>query len=198
AALHSIASSARAISVGGTVRPIILAVCRLTTNSNFVARKTGSLKADGLSELEVNGQQEFRCLLNGQIGGLRSVENLGCVIGASTPYGREICAIGHQPAREDPILIDEHRRQPIGCRHFDDFWHVRNKGWIGPAWLVPHPLALAEMPRPSHMADSRISTAEPAMSATSRLVHPHLNGRSTSHRKARLIVFFSGKTVIGF
>jgi len=39
--IHSITSSARASSVGGTVRPIVLAVCRLTTNSNFTARRTG-------------------------------------------------------------------------------------------------------------------------------------------------------------
>src|SRR5215472_9577783 len=41
AAPHSITSSARASSIGGTVRPISLAVCKLTTNSNFVALKTG-------------------------------------------------------------------------------------------------------------------------------------------------------------
>jgi hypothetical protein len=36
AAFHSITSSARAMSVGGTVRPSTLAVLRLITSSNFV------------------------------------------------------------------------------------------------------------------------------------------------------------------
>src|SRR5262249_41686771 len=42
AALHSITSSARASSVGGTSRPSALAVLRLITSSNFVGACTGS------------------------------------------------------------------------------------------------------------------------------------------------------------
>jgi len=38
---HSINSSARASSVGGTSRPRALAVVRLITNSNFVGCSTG-------------------------------------------------------------------------------------------------------------------------------------------------------------
>ena len=38
---YSITSSARASSIGGTSRPNALAVLRLITNSNFVARSTG-------------------------------------------------------------------------------------------------------------------------------------------------------------
>src|SRR6516165_9465264 len=38
---HSITSSARASSVGGTVRPSVLAVLRLITNSNLVDCMTG-------------------------------------------------------------------------------------------------------------------------------------------------------------
>src|SRR5262249_37667863 len=41
AALHSITSSARASSVGGTSRPSALAVTRLTTRSNLVGCSTG-------------------------------------------------------------------------------------------------------------------------------------------------------------
>jgi hypothetical protein len=41
AALHSITSSARASSVGGIVRPIVFAVCKLMTNSNLVGCTTG-------------------------------------------------------------------------------------------------------------------------------------------------------------
>src|SRR5262249_28687401 len=38
---HSITSSAMASRDGGISRPIVLAVCRLTTNSNLVALSTG-------------------------------------------------------------------------------------------------------------------------------------------------------------
>src|SRR6516164_8134821 len=41
AALHSITSSARSSSIGGTVRPIVLAVFRLITSSNLVGCWTG-------------------------------------------------------------------------------------------------------------------------------------------------------------
>src|SRR5262245_31441516 len=46
---HSITSSARATSHGGTSRPIVLAVCRLMTNSNFTARIIG--RSAGFSPL---------------------------------------------------------------------------------------------------------------------------------------------------
>src|SRR5262249_17849754 len=49
AALHSITLSARASSIAGTSRPSILPVCRLTTSSNLVARRTG--RSAGLSPL---------------------------------------------------------------------------------------------------------------------------------------------------
>src|SRR6476619_2137789 len=48
---YSITSSARASSVGGTVRPIALAVCRLMTNSNLVDCSTG--KSVGLTPLRI-------------------------------------------------------------------------------------------------------------------------------------------------
>src|SRR5262249_2135611 len=51
AALHSITLSARASSIAGTSAPSILAVCRLTTSSNLVARRTG--KSAGLSPLRM-------------------------------------------------------------------------------------------------------------------------------------------------
>ena len=51
APLHSITSSARASSVGGTVRPSALAVCRLMTNSNLVDCKTG--RSAGLAPLRI-------------------------------------------------------------------------------------------------------------------------------------------------
>src|SRR5262245_52696378 len=45
APLHSITSSARAISVGGTSRPSAFAVLRLMTNSNFVGCSIGNSEA---------------------------------------------------------------------------------------------------------------------------------------------------------
>src|SRR5215469_10719710 len=48
---HSITSSARASRVGGTTSPNVLAVCRLMTSSNLVARKTG--RSAGLSPLRM-------------------------------------------------------------------------------------------------------------------------------------------------
>src|SRR5262249_41022202 len=48
---HSITLSARASSIAGTSEPSILAVCRLTTSSNLVARRTG--KSAGLSPLRM-------------------------------------------------------------------------------------------------------------------------------------------------
>src|SRR5205807_5719091 len=45
ASFHSITSSARASSVGGTSRPSALAVLRLMTNSNFVGCSIGNSEA---------------------------------------------------------------------------------------------------------------------------------------------------------
>src|SRR5262245_42152979 len=54
AAFHSITSSARASSVGGTSRPSARAVCRLMMNSNLVARITG--RSAGFSPLRTRPQ----------------------------------------------------------------------------------------------------------------------------------------------
>src|SRR5215831_8144920 len=51
ALVHSITSSARASSVGGTVRPSAFAVFRLTTNSNFTACWTG--RSDGFAPFRI-------------------------------------------------------------------------------------------------------------------------------------------------
>src|SRR5262249_10887050 len=48
---HSITSSARAISIGGTSRPSVLAVLRLITNSNLVGCTTG--KSPGFAPLRI-------------------------------------------------------------------------------------------------------------------------------------------------
>src|SRR5215471_9482431 len=48
---HSINSSASAYSVGGTVRPMALAVLRLIASSNFVGKNTG--RSAALSPLRI-------------------------------------------------------------------------------------------------------------------------------------------------
>ena len=50
-AVYSITSSARESSVGGIVRPSVLAVCRLMTSSNFVGCSTG--RSAGLSPFRI-------------------------------------------------------------------------------------------------------------------------------------------------
>ena len=49
--LYSITSSARVMSVGGTVRPSALAVLRLSTSSKLVGRTTG--RSAGFSPLRI-------------------------------------------------------------------------------------------------------------------------------------------------
>src|SRR4030095_9454391 len=48
---HLITLSARASTLGGIVRPICLAVCRLITSSNFVGCSTGM--SDGFAPLKI-------------------------------------------------------------------------------------------------------------------------------------------------
>src|SRR5262249_38685544 len=54
AAVHSITSSAMASTPGGTVRPSVLAVFKLITNSNLVGWTTG--KSAGFSPLRIRPQ----------------------------------------------------------------------------------------------------------------------------------------------
>jgi hypothetical protein len=63
---HSITSSARASSVGGTVRPRALAVLRLITSSNFSGAWTGS--SLGFAPFKMLGLLRARALA--KIGGL--------------------------------------------------------------------------------------------------------------------------------
>ena len=50
---HSITSSARASSIGGTLRPSILAVCALITSSYLVGACTGSSAGFSRREAEL-------------------------------------------------------------------------------------------------------------------------------------------------
>src|SRR6516165_4787433 len=89
---HSITSSARASSVGGTSRPSALAVCRLMTNSNLVDCK------------------------NRQLGGLRALEDLTGVDADLTPRVQNIGPIAHQQARFDHLTVGTTGRYPIARR----------------------------------------------------------------------------------
>src|SRR5262249_34467439 len=61
AALHSITSSARASSVGGTSRPSALAVLRLITNSYLVGACTGRLAAFSPLRMRLTYEAARRC-----------------------------------------------------------------------------------------------------------------------------------------
>src|SRR5262249_36230969 len=58
-------------------------------------------EAEGLSGLEVDDELEFRRLLDGQVGGFGTLENLVNVRRGSPPQICEVRSVRHQPARID-------------------------------------------------------------------------------------------------
>ena len=89
---HSITSSARASSVGGTV------------------------KAERLRGREVDDELELGRLLDRQVGGLRSTQNLVDIVTGAPEQVREVYSIGHQTSRFDIFAMAVHRRYPRGKR----------------------------------------------------------------------------------
>ena len=89
---HSITSSARASSVGGTSRPSALAVLRLITSSIF-------------------GR-----LLHRQVGGLFALEDAIDIAGRAAPQVDLIRAIGNEPAVAGKVPIRIDRGQPVPRR----------------------------------------------------------------------------------
>jgi hypothetical protein len=85
--LHSITSSARASSAGGTVRPSVFAVLR-------------------------DYQFELCGLLYRQISGLGTFENFFNVAGRPTVKIGLTCSVGHEAARFDILPQSMYRRQP--------------------------------------------------------------------------------------
>ena len=89
---HSITSSARASSVGGTSRPSALAVFRL------------------IAELELGR------LLDRQVGRLGALQDLVDVVGGAPEQVRIIWSIGHQTARFDEVarVCDRRQQRDVG------------------------------------------------------------------------------------
>ena len=94
-ALHSITSSARASSVGGTSRPSILAVLRLMTSSNL------------------------RRLHDRQVRGLCALEDAAGIDAELTPRARNVGSVAHQPADFDILAPRVCRGDRVACRKLD-------------------------------------------------------------------------------
>ena len=103
APLHSITSSARARSVGGTSRPSALAVLRLMTSSYLVGA------------------------LHRQVGGLLALEDAVDVAGRTPVLVDEIGSIGDQAAGRDVVAVGVDRRQLVPGRQRDDQLAVNDR-----------------------------------------------------------------------
>ena len=84
---HSITSSARASSVGGTV------------------------EAERLGGRQIDDEIELGRLLDRDVGRLRPAQNLVDIVGGAPEQVREIWSIGHQTSRFDVLPEAVHRRQ---------------------------------------------------------------------------------------
>src|SRR5208283_3366249 len=77
-------------------------------------------EAERLGGDEIDDEIELGRLLDRDVGGLRSVENLVDKIAGAPEQVREICSIRHQSARFDEFPKTGHRRQPRGERQSVD------------------------------------------------------------------------------
>src|SRR5207253_8536625 len=93
---HSITSSARATSVGGSARPSACAVLRLMSRSKCVGTSSG------------------------RSAGRAAGEDAGDEIGGAFADVALLGAVRHQPAVTHRRLILEDRRQAVGVCEFDD------------------------------------------------------------------------------
>ena len=84
---HSITSSARASSVGGTV------------------------EAERLGGRQIDDEIELGRLLDREVGRLRPAQNLVDIVGGAPEQVREVRSIGHQTSRFDKFPKAVHRRQ---------------------------------------------------------------------------------------
>src|SRR5262249_9637143 len=72
-----------------------------------------NFEAERLGGLEIDHQLEFRGLIDREVLGLGTFENLRHVVGAAAVHGREIDAIGHEPARLYIAPVDKHSRHSM-------------------------------------------------------------------------------------
>jgi hypothetical protein len=84
-----------------------------------------------LCGVEVHHQLEFRSLLDREVLGLGAFENFFHIVSTAAVHGREIDAIGHEPAHLDVAPVDEHGRHSMLKRQFGDLAMVRNEQGTG-------------------------------------------------------------------
>ena len=89
------------------------------------------LDADRFGGLEIDDQLKPGRLLDRQIGGLRTVENLRHVGGDAAQARLDMDSVGHEPARLDVGPEDEHRRKAVLKGQLRDVALVRGKQGTG-------------------------------------------------------------------
>src|SRR4051794_8031885 len=70
-------------------------------------------EAEGSGGPQVYDEIELRRLLDGQVGGLGSLQNLINVGGGAPNQIGKVCAIGHEPTGIDKLAIRVHGWQPV-------------------------------------------------------------------------------------
>src|SRR5262252_10485282 len=78
------------------------------------------VEAERLSGLEIDDQLELGWLLDWQVCGLSTPENLVDISRGAEIKMRETHPVGHQTAGLDELSSDVNGGQPIACRQFDD------------------------------------------------------------------------------
>src|SRR5215510_5822345 len=73
-------------------------------------------QTERLSGLEVDHQLELRRLLDGQVAGVGTLQNLVHVGSGAPRQVSKVRSIGHQAPDIDILAVWEHRRQPVLCR----------------------------------------------------------------------------------
>src|SRR5262249_42787053 len=121
--------------------------------------------------LEVDDQVEFDRLLNGQIGRLRSLQDLVYIGGAAPKEIRQACAIGHQTTREHVLANLEHPGNSVIRKEVDDLLHMQ---FHAEHWRRAL-RARRERPRRGRAADKRDELA-PFHSITSSAATSSLSG----------------------
>ena len=96
-----------------------------------------------LRRLEVDDQLELGGLLDGQVGGLRALENLIRVDGCLPELGRKVRPTGHEAPGLRLLPVPIHRRQPVLYREIGEPCPVARKHRVshdekGPRTLPGH------------------------------------------------------------
>src|ERR1700704_4183778 len=80
-----------------------------------------------LGGFEIDHQLELRGLLDGQIAGLRALEDAIDVARRSPKYGMNVRAVRHEPAHVDELAPTKHRRQALPRGQFNDAGAVHKR-----------------------------------------------------------------------